>query len=88
MNTTRREKEVTEMIINLNRDCRGRNWFVCYNCNWLVQTSGIDCPTDKRGENQIFCKDCCVKCETCECLYAIGYEYEHRKVNECWSGDQ
>ena len=50
----------------------------------LVLGRGNTCPTDKRGEDELFCDSCCKKCVTCGSPFAKGYEYEHRNVNECW----
>lgn len=78
-----RDRDIVERVQYLNRHYEG-NWFVCFKCSYLILDCGETCPTDKRGENELFCRDCCKKCTTCQRLYARGYQRAHRHVNECW----
>ena len=66
-------------IAALNAEARMRQWFVCYDCNFLAcDEQAHYLATSKWGAERAFCRDCVRRCGGCDAEYCEEMAYAHR----------
>ncbi len=83
-----RVQELNMIVQNQNKRVK---WFVCAECNWLVEGDAEYYAVNKWGDERPFCEGCLLECPDPNCEetpFAPSMSYRHEDCRDPYDSDQ